>query len=135
MVGAVLLAPARRMALRLQAEKGGAANPNQEIWEIRGALPPDVLREVAATDAQVTLVGACTAPDTFLPVVPTSKELTLQFVVYYRPRDFAQTLDFVSAGRLDPRPLITGHVTLDELPSRFTQLMTPNEDCKVLIHP
>jgi len=91
--------------------------------------------EVAATDAQVTLVGACTAPDTLLPVVATSKELTLQFVVYYRPRDFAQTLDFLSAGRLDARPLVTSHVTLDELPARFTELMAPNTDCKVLIHP
>jgi (R,R)-butanediol dehydrogenase/meso-butanediol dehydrogenase/diacetyl reductase len=91
--------------------------------------------QIAATDAQLTLVGACTAPDTFLPVVATSKELTLQFVVYYRPSDFAQTLDFLTAGRLDPIPLVTGHVGLDELPPRFTQLMAPNDDCKVLVHP
>jgi (R,R)-butanediol dehydrogenase/meso-butanediol dehydrogenase/diacetyl reductase len=91
--------------------------------------------QVAATDAHLTLVGACTAPDTFLPVVATSKELTLQFVVYYRPRDFAETLDFLTAGRLDPRPLVTGQVSLEELPARFTKLMAPNDDCKVLVHP
>lgn len=91
--------------------------------------------ELAATDGHVTLVGACTAPDTFVPVVATSKELTLQFVVYYRASDFAQTLDALTSGRLDPRPLVTGHVELDELPARFAQLMTPSADCKVLIHP
>jgi len=99
---------------------------------------PGVLQqatEVAAADAHLTLVGACAAPDTFLPVVATSKELTLQFVVYYRPRDFTQTLHFLSSGRLDPRPLVTGHVALDELPARFAQLMAPSTDCKVLIHP
>jgi (R,R)-butanediol dehydrogenase/meso-butanediol dehydrogenase/diacetyl reductase len=99
---------------------------------------PGVLQqatELAATDAHITLVGACSAPDTFLPVVATSKELTLQFVVYYQPADFAHTLDALSSGRLDPRPLVTGHVGLDELPQRFTELMGPTADCKVLVHP
>ncbi len=99
---------------------------------------PGVLQqaaELADMDAHVTLVGACTEPDTFLPVVATSKELTLQFVVYYRPSDFAQTLDALCSGRLDPTPLVTGHVGLDELPARFAQLMGPSADCKVLVHP
>jgi (R,R)-butanediol dehydrogenase / meso-butanediol dehydrogenase / diacetyl reductase len=91
--------------------------------------------EVAATDANVTLVGACMAPDTFHPLVPTSKELTLRFVIYYRRRDFTQTLAHLSSGRLDPSPLVTGHIGLDELPARFDALLGENSDCKVLIHP
>ncbi len=95
--------------------------------------------EVAAVDGQVTSVGACMVPDTFRPLVATSKELTLQFVVYYRHRDFTQTLASLSSGQLDPSPLVTAHVTLEELPARFDALMGPrsgsNDDCKVLIHP
>ena len=35
-----------RIALRLQNDKRGGQNANQEIWEIRGSLPPDVLHEL-----------------------------------------------------------------------------------------
>ncbi len=35
-----------RLALRLDDEKRGRKDVNQEIWEIRGSLPPDVLREL-----------------------------------------------------------------------------------------
>jgi hypothetical protein len=36
----------RRVALRMQSEKRGGKDANQEIWEIRGSLPPDVLHEL-----------------------------------------------------------------------------------------
>jgi (R,R)-butanediol dehydrogenase/meso-butanediol dehydrogenase/diacetyl reductase len=91
--------------------------------------------EIAGRDAHLTLVGACTAADTLQPIVATSKELTLRFVVYYRRRDFAQTLAAMAGGRLDPSPLVTDRVTLDDLPARFAELMAPGADCKVLIHP
>jgi (R,R)-butanediol dehydrogenase/meso-butanediol dehydrogenase/diacetyl reductase len=91
--------------------------------------------EVAGRDAHVTLVGACTTPDTFQPLVATSKELTLRFVVYYQRRDFAQTLTAMTSGRIDPSPLVTASIGLDDLPARFAGLMAPNADCKVLIHP
>lgn len=35
-----------RVALRLESEKRARKNANQEIWEIRGSLPPDILREM-----------------------------------------------------------------------------------------
>lgn len=91
--------------------------------------------EVAARDAHITLVGACTQPETFQPIIATTKELTLRFVVYYQRSDFAETLAALTSGRLDPTPLITGRVGLDELPGRFAELMAPSPDCKVLINP
>lgn len=39
--------PNHRIALRLEQEKtSGRRSANQEIWELRGSLPPDVLREL-----------------------------------------------------------------------------------------
>ncbi|PYQ33111.1 MAG: hypothetical protein DMF57_10535, partial [Acidobacteria bacterium] len=35
-----------RVALRLENEKRARRDANQEIWEIRGSLPPDILREM-----------------------------------------------------------------------------------------
>ncbi len=37
---------AQRVALRMAPDKGGTKSVNQEIWEIRGSLPPDILREI-----------------------------------------------------------------------------------------
>ena len=37
-----------RVALRLDAEKKAKRSASQEIWELRGSLPPDVLRDVDA---------------------------------------------------------------------------------------
>lgn len=54
-----------RLALRLQAEKRDGANPNQEIWEIRGSLPPDVLHELDIAlepPAATALAGLETSP-------------------------------------------------------------------------
>jgi hypothetical protein len=36
----------QRIALKLQSEKQARRNANQEIWELRGSLPPDVLHEL-----------------------------------------------------------------------------------------
>jgi len=35
-----------RLSLRLESEKRSKKDINQEIWEIRGSLPPDILREL-----------------------------------------------------------------------------------------
>lgn len=40
--------PKHRVALKLEADKG-KKNANQEIWELRGSLPADVLREIDQT--------------------------------------------------------------------------------------
>lgn len=38
-----------RVALKLDTEKKAKRSPSQEIWELRGSLPADVLRELDAT--------------------------------------------------------------------------------------
>lgn len=35
-----------RLALKLENQKKGKTDVNQEIWEMRGSLPPDILREL-----------------------------------------------------------------------------------------
>lgn len=41
-------ASSHRVSLRLSEEKSVGRGKNQEIWELRGSLPPDVLRDVEA---------------------------------------------------------------------------------------
>ncbi|HVE72036.1 MAG TPA: carboxypeptidase-like regulatory domain-containing protein [Thermoanaerobaculia bacterium] len=46
-----------RIALRLDEEKKAKRGSNQEIWELRGSLPPDVLRDLEAMLAPTELVS------------------------------------------------------------------------------
>lgn len=95
--------------------------------------------DVAAPDAHLTVVGACLTPDTIVPTTALAKELTLRFVLYYRDRDFATTIDALAGGRFDPLAMITGEVGIDDLPARFRSLMANTEasttDGKVLVTP
>ena len=139
---------------RALAESLGAVpiDPNeqdvlQEFIKTTGGMPRAVIEcigrpgavslatDVAANGGHVTFVGACTSPDTFVPIIPTMKELVLRFVVYYHRDDFTTTLEHLTSGRIDPLPLVTARVGLDELPARFDALLGPNDDCKVLVTP
>jgi hypothetical protein len=46
-----------RIALRLDEEKKAKRGSNQEIWELRGSLPPDVLRDLEAMLQPTELVS------------------------------------------------------------------------------
>jgi threonine dehydrogenase-like Zn-dependent dehydrogenase len=41
----------------------------------------------------------------------------------------------LAAGRIDPRPMLSGTVGLDAFPTAFEALKTSKQDCKVLLQP
>ena len=45
------------------------------------------------------------------------------------------TLEALAHEALDPTPLVTTRITLDELPHAFDALKHPTTDCKVIVHP
>jgi len=56
-----MIVPTRKdvkLAIRLENEKRASRSTNQEIWELRGSLPPDILRELDMAMAQPLSVGA-----------------------------------------------------------------------------
>jgi (R,R)-butanediol dehydrogenase/meso-butanediol dehydrogenase/diacetyl reductase len=91
--------------------------------------------DVATTDATVVIAGVCMVPDSLMPIIPMTKELDIRFAFYYRARDYTTAISMIDRGRIDPLPLVTSEVGLDELPERFQQLKSPSDDCKVMIRP
>jgi (R,R)-butanediol dehydrogenase/meso-butanediol dehydrogenase/diacetyl reductase len=91
--------------------------------------------DVAAIDATVVIAGVCMAPDSLMPITPMTKELEIRFAFYYRARDYDTAISMIDRERIDPLPLVTAEVGLDELPQRFQQLKAPTDDCKVMIRP
>jgi (R,R)-butanediol dehydrogenase/meso-butanediol dehydrogenase/diacetyl reductase len=73
--------------------------------------------------------------DTFAPVAALAKEVTIRFGQCYTERDFEAVIDAIAGGKVNPQPIHTSTVTLDELPAAFEGLRQPSSQCKVLIRP
>jgi 2-desacetyl-2-hydroxyethyl bacteriochlorophyllide A dehydrogenase len=115
---------------------GDLGGPYDLVFECVGT-PGMVATSVAeaAVHGRVIVAGVCTKPDPFIPVIAVMKELAMHFVVYYRRQDFAYVVDMLAQGRLDPRPLVTDRVGLDDFPTAFAALKHPSTQCKVLVEP
>lgn len=115
------------------SESGGRA---LVVFEAVGN--PGVIDEImrrAPHGSRVVVVGVCMQPDSINPFYGIAKELNVQFVLGYDPGEFAGTLRAIAEGQLDVGPLITGEVTLDEVPQAFGDLADPDVHCKILVRP
>lgn len=78
-------------------------------------------------------IGLCDHPDSIVPLVAFSKELTIQWAVAYDKEDWDFTIQMMIEGRIDGSAMITNVVSLDELPEVFEALRSPTDQCKVII--
>jgi threonine dehydrogenase-like Zn-dependent dehydrogenase len=88
--------------------------------------------EFVGRRGRVVVVGVCMTDDRVQPMVGINKHLTVQFVLGYTPEEMAESLKAIADGSVDPRPLVTRTVSLDELPAAFRALRDPR-DCKVVV--
>jgi (R,R)-butanediol dehydrogenase/meso-butanediol dehydrogenase/diacetyl reductase len=93
----------------------------------------DVACATADTRGRVVVAGVCYDPDTYVPLVPMLKELSIRFAIYYRPAEFQTVVDAFSAGTVDPSPLLSRSAPLVALDRLLT---TPShDDLKVVVDP
>ncbi len=114
-------------------EKPGPAEVIFECVGVPGLLAQCI--DLAPTRGRIVVVGVCRGEDTILPRVALRKELCIQFVLGYTMDEFAMVLDLLATGRIDPSPLVTGVIGLDEVPAMFEALRHPGDHAKVLIDP
>jgi 2-desacetyl-2-hydroxyethyl bacteriochlorophyllide A dehydrogenase len=110
--------------------------PAEIIFECVGV--PGLLGQcidLATLRGSIVVVGVCRGEDAIFPRVALRKELSIRFVLGYTKDEFAMVLDMLASGRIDPAPLITGTIGLDELPAMFEALRKPGNHAKVLIDP
>ncbi len=79
--------------------------------------------------------GVCMQPDTINHVDAYFKEPTVRFPASYTKDENAFVLEMIAAGRIDPRPMLSHQVSLDELPDAFEALRSPTDQCKVVVTP
>src|SRR5580698_8143929 len=131
------LAPGRRAkAASIGATVVEKPGPADVIFECVGV--PGLLRQcidLAPLHGRIIVVGVCRGEDQIFPRVALRKELSIQFVLGYTRDEFAMVLDLLASGRIDPSPLITGVIGLNETPAMFEALRKPGDHAKVLIDP
>jgi len=118
------------VAARVTETFGG---PPEVIFECVGV--PGTLQqamELVVRRGRVIVVGVCMTEDRIRPMTGITKHVTLQFVLGYSAEEYAEALAAIAAGEVDPAPLVTRTVSLDELPAAFRALSNPH-DCKVML--
>jgi (R,R)-butanediol dehydrogenase/meso-butanediol dehydrogenase/diacetyl reductase len=83
--------------------------------------------------ARIVIAGVCQQPDTIVPLMGIIKELSLQFVLGYRPADFDYVIAMIASDRIDVGHMITDIVDLAGLPQAFEALRKPAHQCKVML--
>ncbi len=78
-------------------------------------------------------IGVCDSPDSITPLLAFMKELRMQWAVGYDKADFEFAIEMMTQGRLEPMPMVTDIISLDQVPEFFEQLRQPSSQCKVLI--
>jgi (R,R)-butanediol dehydrogenase/meso-butanediol dehydrogenase/diacetyl reductase len=84
---------------------------------------------------RVVVAGLGFVADTIQPLAATSKEVSLSFVLAYEKDDFQYTVDMMEQERIEPRPIVTDRIGLDEVPEAFRALAKPDSQCKVVAYP
>ena len=104
------------------------------IFECVGA--PGLLNAVmmeAPRGAKIVVAGVCQQMDQILPLIGIVKELTLQFVLGYRPADFDYVIEMIAKDRVEVAHMVTDKIALDDLPAAFEALRKPTTQCKVMV--
>ena len=101
---------------------------------VRGTIAL-LMKEAPARGARLVIVGVCMQDDQIVPMAGIEKELQLKFVLAYTPTEYADSLQAITDGRINPAPIITGRVSLDGVAGAFETLGDPEEHCKIMVTP
>ena len=121
------------VAAAFARQAGGAPDVIFECVGIPGMIQKCL--DLTRPFGRIVLVGVCMEEDKLVPIFGTFKAASLRFVLGYDKRNFQIVLDLLSAGRIDPRPMITSEIGLAELPAVFETLRKPRDQVKVLVRP
>ncbi|WP_337185565.1 zinc-binding dehydrogenase [Phenylobacterium sp.] len=134
-LGATAVVDARTGSLLTRAAAEAPGRP-VVIFENTGA--PGMLHRLvleAPKDAQILVTGIAAGDESFVPMLAITKELKLQFVIYYTAEEFAEALELIRTDRVNWRPLLTGSVGLEDVTQAFADLSDPERHAKILVRP
>lgn len=115
----------------------GASEPNRavvlECAGVTSLLRPMIERAPGST--RIVVVGVHTDELTFSPAMAMRKELDLRFTFYYSSENYAEAIEWLSAGSVDLAPLVTATVGVDGVDEAIQTLSGPNDHIKIIVEP
>ncbi len=138
---------ARHLGATDTIEAGSGTDVGARFAALTGAEPDAVIEAVgrpgmlnaaiAAVRPQGTVVtgGVCMEPDSFDHLLAYYKEPQVRTARVYTKAENRFILEMIAAGRIDPAPMISHRIGLDDLPDAFEALRTPTDQCKVMVMP
>jgi threonine dehydrogenase-like Zn-dependent dehydrogenase len=125
------------LAVEAWAQSAGTGQPTPPVIFEAVGVPGmiDMAMTGAPRGSEIVVAGVCLEHDGFRPTMGIFKHLTLKFVLGWSPEEFVASLHNLAEGRIDGQALVTGEVSLDEVPATFAELATPDEHVKVLVRP
>ena len=94
-------------------------------WSSRQWETPGVIQEAIGRvrfRGRVVVAGLCPSADTIQPLPATFKEVAVRFVLAYEKDDFQYTVDMMEQERIEPLPVVTDRIGLDDVPEAFEAL-------------
>jgi (R,R)-butanediol dehydrogenase/meso-butanediol dehydrogenase/diacetyl reductase len=89
--------------------------------------------EMAEPGSRIIEVGMCQETDHFEPMQCILKHLKLIFPYYFQIEEYRYVLEMMQQGRIDPTPMITHTIELDELPEMIAAMCKPTDQIKVIV--
>ena len=143
------LAPGRtELAMKLGASavvNPTESDPADAVKSITGR-PPEIVFEcigvkstlgaainMVGRHGQVVVIGVCLEADSIFPLSCVMKEVQINFALAYTRAEFQQTIDAISSGAIDPMPMITDVIDVDQVPDMFVALKRPGARAKVMV--
>jgi (R,R)-butanediol dehydrogenase/meso-butanediol dehydrogenase/diacetyl reductase len=143
------LAPGRtELAMKLGASavvNPTESDPADAVKSITGR-PPEVVFEcigvkstlgaainMVGRHGQIVVIGVCLEADSIFPLSCVMKEVQINFALAYTRAEFQQTIDAISNGAIDPTPMITDVIDVDQVPDMFVALKRPGARAKVMV--
>lgn len=106
------------------------------IFECVGA--PGMIDQIvkrAPIGARVVVAGICSEADAFVPMLAVAKELSFQFVSFYRQDEFETALAMLANDDVEWQAWVTATVPLERVAEAFEALQRSDVHAKILITP
>ncbi|MBW1900240.1 MAG: alcohol dehydrogenase catalytic domain-containing protein [Deltaproteobacteria bacterium] len=127
-------------------------DPVNRITELTGGLGPDIVfecsgnamaevqaLEVVRKGGQVIILGMPHEPTSLDLLTLGLKEITLKGALAYSSLsgdgEFPTSINFIKARRIDPNPVVTSKIPLDDIVEKGFMKMSMGEDIKILVTP
>ena len=116
-----------------QRELGGSPQVVMECTGWPGSY--DLAMTLVASRGRVVIGGLHMDPESMHRFVPFIKEVDVRYCWMYEKRHFVHTLNMLAQQRINPKPMVTHEITLEQLPQMMNDLSKPNNIGKVLVCP